>query len=327
MSPPAEPAPRRALITGVTGQDGYYLALNLLDRGWTVFGGLAGNESARNLPAELHRVSALPFELADEASIRDGVHRSRPDAIFHLAALSHVPASWDAPAETVRINTLGTLRLIEAQRRHAPDSHLVFAGSSDCYDHPAAPLTGLTPACPYRASNPYAASKMAAMAIARQMRQAHGLRISIAILMNHTSPRRPVRFVERKIVHDALAVARGQAPSLVLGSLETRRDWSWATDIVEGLRLMAEQKQSGDFVLGSGRLHSTGDWVERVFDELGLEMKKHLQLDAGLMHRADAPKTFGDIRPARESLGWEPAVPFESMVQQLLDAEARTARP
>jgi len=326
MTPDSESG-RRALITGVTGQDAYYLALSLLQRGWTVFGGLARNESNRNLPAELRDVSPLPFELTDECSADVAVRLSRPDAIFHLAALSHVPASWDRPAETVRINTLGTLKLIEAQRRHAPESHLVFAGSSDCYDHAAAPLTGLTPACPYQAANPYAASKMAAMELAKQMRAARELRVSVAILMNHTSPRRPVRFIERKIVHDALAVARGKAPALVLGSLETRRDWSWAPDIVEGLRLMAAQPASGDFVLGSGELHSTGDWVRRVFRDLGLNDDEHLRIDPGLMHRADTPKTFGDIRPARKVLGWEPSVSFESMVDQLIDAENRAAQP
>lgn len=327
MTPDSPQGPRRALITGVTGQDGYYLALSLLERGWTVFGGLAADESPRNLPDELGRVSPLPLELTNEDSIRESVRESRPDCIFHLAALSHVPASWQDPAGTLRINTLGALRLIEAQRRHAPDSHLVFAGSSDCYDHAAAPATGLTPDCRYGAVNPYAASKMAAMELARRMREAFGLRISIAVLMNHTSPRRPVRFVERKIVHDALAVAQGRAPALVLGNLETRRDWSWAPDIVEGLRLMAEQSHSGDFVLGSGALRTTGDWVSIAFEELGLDPEKHLRLDPSLVHRADAPKTFGDIRPAHGALGWEPSVPFESMVRRLIEAESQDARP
>lgn len=327
MPPESQPGRRRALITGVSGQDGYYLARRLLELGWTVFGGLARNESPDRLGEELPGLSPLPFDLADETSIVEIVRHSRPDCIFHLAAQSHVPASWDAPAETVRVNTLGTVRLIEAMRLHAPEAHLVFAGTSDCYDHDAAPATGLTPATPYRASNPYAASKLAAMELGRRLREARKLRISVAILMNHTSPRRPVSFVERKIVHDAVAVARGDAPALVLGSLETRRDWSWAGDIVEGLRLMAERESPDDFVLGSGRLHTTGDWVELLFRELGLDRNRHLRIDSQLTHKADAPKTFGDIRPARRTLGWEPAVPFESMVQRMLKAENQAARP
>ncbi len=327
MSPEADPRPRRALITGVTGQDGTYLARLLLARGWEVFGGIARAESDVRFAPGLEAVSPLDLELTDESSIRSSVAECRPDALFHLAALSHVPTTWDAPATTVDINTLGTLRLIEAMRLSAPEAHFVFAGSSDCYDHGSAPATGLTPRCRYQIANPYAASKMAAMEIAWKMREAYDLRISVAILMNHTSPRRPVQFVERKIVHEAVAVARGESPSMALGSLETRRDWSWATDIVEGLRLMSEQERAGDFVLGSGELHSTGDWVNLAFTKLGLDQGKHLVTDPHLLHRADTPKTFGDIRPAKEILGWRPSVNFESMVQQLIDAENRDGSP
>jgi GDPmannose 4,6-dehydratase len=130
-----------------------------------------------------------------------------------------------------------------------------------------------------------------------------------------------VRFVERKIVHEAVAVAHGQLPAMTLGSLDTRRDWSWAGDIVEALRLMAERERGGDFVLGSGELHSTGDWVDLAFRKLGLDREKHLRLNPKLQHRADTPKTFGDIRPAREALGWHPTVSFESMVERLINAE------
>ncbi len=327
MSPEADPRPRRALITGVTGQDGTYLARLLLSHGWKVFGGIARAEFGVQLAPGLEAVSPLNLELTDESSIRSSVVECRPDAIFHLAALSHVPTTWDAPAATVDINTLGTLRLIEAMRQSAPEAHFVFAGSSDCYDHGSAPATGLTPHCRYQIANPYAGSKMAAMEIAWKMREAYDLRVSVAILMNHTSPRRPVQFVERKIVHEAAAVARGERPTMTLGSLETQRDWSWATDIVEGLRLMAERDRPGDFVLGSGELHSTGDWVDFAFTKLGLDKQRHLNVDPHLLHRADLPKTFGDIRPANEVLGWRPSVNFESMVQQLLDAEGHAGSP
>jgi GDPmannose 4,6-dehydratase len=321
MTPDAAPARRRALITGVTGQDGYYLAQSLLGRGWTVFGGLAAQESNSRAPIEPAGLEALPLELTDNDSVRRAVQAARPDCIFHLAAQSHVPTSWADPAATVDVNTAGSVRLIEAMRISAPRAHLVLAGSSDCYDHASAPATGLTPDCAWLARTPYAVSKLAAMELARRMRDAHGLRISIAVLMNHTSPRRSPLFVERKIIREAVAVARGEQPSLTLGSLETQRDWSWAEDIVEGLRLMAESVTPADFVLGSGELRTTGDWLRAAFERLGLNERRHLKLDPSLLHHVDPPKSFGDIRPARRNLGWAPRVTFDEMVERLIEAE------
>lgn len=321
MTPQAPHGSRRALVTGVTGQDGYYLADALRRDGWHVAGGVGRSDlpAARSLAPE--GVELVPLELTDAASIDEAVRTIRPERIFHLAAQSHVPTSWEFPAETTEINVLGTVRLIEAMRRWAPGAHFVFAGSSDCFDHEAAPPTGLTPRTPYRAVTPYAVSKLAAMELARRARESAGLRISIAILMNHTSPRRPHRFVERKIVAGAVAVARGRQDALTLGSLETRRDWAWAEDIVEGLLRMGGQERGGDYVLGSGELRTTGDWVRIAFARLGLDPSRHLILDPSLLHAVDAPRTFADIRPAKTELAWAPAVSFETMVERLIETE------
>lgn len=317
---------RRALITGVTGQDGYYLARLLLGRGWTVVGGVAAAEIGAVAPAEASGWERVTLELTDAASVHAAVERTRPHCIFHLAAQSHVPTSWADPAATVDVNTVGTVRLIEGMQRHAPEAHLVVAGSSDCFDHASAPATGLTPESAWRAATPYAISKLAAMEVARRLREARGLRISVAILMNHTSPRRPAKFVERKIIREAVAVARGGQAEVTLGSLETKRDWSWAEDIVEGLRLMGEREMPGDYVLGSGELRSTGDWVRAAFARLGLDTSEHLKVDPSLLHQVDPPKTFGDIRPARRDLGWSPRVGFETMVDRLIEAEEHDGR-
>lgn len=324
MKTEVNPTGRRALITGVTGQDGYYLAGNLVRRGWTVLGGIAPSELEADPMLRQDGVETVALELRDERSVRAAVELAAPDCIFHLAAQSHVPTSWADPAGTVDINTVGTVRLIEAMRRSAPQAHLLFAGSSDCFDHAAAPATGLTPLSPWLAATPYALSKLAAMEVARRLRESWGLRISIAILMNHTSARRSPKFVERKIIREAVAVARGRQPAIVLGSLETQRDWSWAGDIVEGLRLMGEREAPGDYVLGSGELRTTGDWLRAAFARLGLDERRHLELDSSLLHQVDPPKTFGDIRPALRDLGWSPRVGFEEMVDLLFEAESET---
>lgn len=311
----------RVLITGITGQDGYYLARLLLARGAeAVFGAAQEVDApeARAAAEELPGLVLLPFELRSQSSIDEAVRRSRPDQIFHLAGISHVGTASRDPQATQEVNTGGTRRLLDAVHRLAPQARLIFAGSADCFDHGAAGPHGVTPATPRLCTNPYAVSKSAAMDLVARFREERGLHASVAVLFNHTSPRRPPEFVEMKIMRGAVAIARGEADSLRLGSMDSRRDWSWAEEIVEGLAAMASRETPGDFVLASGELHSTGDWVRAAFGRLGLDVDRHLVLDPGELHRGDRPYAPGDIRETIEALGWRPRTGLGEMVDKML---------
>lgn len=323
MASSTNPNSKRVLITGATGQDGFYLARLLVERGYSVIAGVRDPKSVRaaSLSAEIPRLKLVPLDLLDSDSVRSSFRAAQPDQIYHLAGKSHVTASWEAPEETLEINTLGTLHLIEAMREAAPEAHLVFAGSGDCFDHAAAPPTGITPSTPLRSTNPYSVSKSAAMQLIQCYRKQFNLRLSIAVLFNHTSPRRPGYFVERKIIGEAVEVSRGKREKVCVGSLETRRDWSWSEDIVKGLASMGAQREPGDYVLASGVIYTTGDWIRRAFDRLNLSMEKNLEIDPAQLHRGDRPHTCGDISLAREALGWKPETSFDTMVDRLIDAE------
>ena len=317
----------RVLITGVTGQDGYYLAREFLDRGHDVAGAVRSLESpgALQVKRELPGIELVPFDLLDEASVSSALEATMPDRIFHLAGMSHVGEAWRRPVDVLEVNAAGTLRLLEAMRRVAPSARLVFAGSGDCMDHEAAAPEGITPETPLKCTNPYSVSKAAAMQSVQCYREQYGLHASVAILMNHTSPRRSTRFVERKIVHQAVEVAHGRADAVKLGSLEASRDWSWAEDVVLGLAALGDCDEPGDFVFASGRLHTTGDWVRLTFERLGLDEGKHLEIDPGQSHGGDRAHTFGDISPAVRELGWAPKTEFETMVERLIEAEVAAA--
>jgi GDPmannose 4,6-dehydratase len=314
---------KRIFITGITGQDGYYLARLMLGRGAAVFAGTRADEAETSaaLREEFPELHLVRFDLLEPATIDRAIEESRPDEIFHLAGISHVADAWRQPELALRVNTLGTVHLLEALRKHAPKAHFVFAGSANSFDHSAAGPNGLTPKTPLQSTNPYSVSKTAAMQMVQCYRAHHGLRASVAILLNHTSPRRPDYFVERKIVKESVEVANGFRDRMILGSMETQRDWSWAEDLVEAMALMAARETPEDFVLGSGEIHSTGDWVHRCFARLGLNIEQHLEIDASLLHSGDRPHTFGDIAPAKRKLGWTPKLKFEDIVDRLIEAE------
>lgn len=317
---------RRAFVTGVTGQDGHYLARLLLWRGYRVVAGVRlvdGMESMRAAD-DLPGLVLERFDLVDPPSVEEAIRRAEPDEIYHLAGISSVAETWKHPGRAVRTNLEGTVHLLEAMRLHRPSARLVFAGSADCYDHEAARETGIRPDGPPLCTNPYAITKSAAMQFVRRYREEHGLAASCAILMNHTSPRRPRPFVERKIVHGAVAIARGRARRLQLGSLETRRDWSWSEDVVEGLAALGAAPNAGDYVFASGETRTTGDWVRLAFERLGLDPDAHLEVDSRQLHKGDRPHTFGDIAPAARDLGWRPRTPFEEIVRRMVEAELAT---
>lgn len=312
-----------ALITGAGGQDGYYLARLLLERGYRVAAAVREprSASAKALSEQLSGLEVVRFDLLSRESIEEALESVRPDEIYHLAAMSWVRETWDQPALAMETNTQGTLRLLESMNSIVPKSHLVFAGSSDCYDHQGAGPEGLTPHAPILCTSPYAVSKAAAQHLIECFRDQYALRASVAILFNHTSPRRPRRFVERQIVSGAVKVQRGEMEKLELGSMETHRDWSWAPDIVAGLAAMGRRSEPEDFVLASGELHTTGQWVRIVFERLDLEIEKHLLIKEGKAHGGERPHTFGDIGRTKDALHWAPTFSFERIVEEMIKAE------
>lgn len=311
---------KRVLITGLTGQDGYYLAQLLARQGARVQAGVRETslDHAAEIARELGVEELHPCELEDADCVDLMIARSRPQVVYHLAAQSSAGISWREPTLTAQVNAMGTLNLLEAIRRRCPDAAMVMAGTCDCYDHEAAWETGLTPETPFRATNPYAITKLMATQLIQAYRRQYGMRLSVAILFNHTSPRRPELFVERGIVRNAVRVKLGLAEAVSIGSMETRRDWAWAPEVMEGFAKLGFLDEPSDMVLASGKARTVADWVRETFAQLGLDLDKHLRIDAGRLHPGDRPHTFGNIEAARVKLGWTPTVDLADMVRRLI---------
>lgn len=311
----------RALLTGLTGQDGYYLAAHLLAGGDQVIAGVKESELAlaEKIARELGPIQILPCELEDPRSVEALVAQGQPEVVYHLAALSSTGLSWREPVVTAQINTMGTIYLLEALRRHAATAGFVLAGSCDCYDHEAAGASGVTPQTPFKATNPYAISKVMAQQMTQCYRQEYGLRASVAILFNHTSPRRTETFVERGIVRQAVRVSLGQAEAVQVGSLETRRDWSWAPELMEAFAAIGKAGEPGEFILASGQTMAVGDWVHEAFGQLGLDIEQQVRVDPSRLHPDNRQHTFGNIEATRQHLGWSPQVGLAEMVRRLIE--------
>lgn len=316
------PSKQRVLVTGLTGQDGYYLAKLLVPRGCEIVALVheAEMESGRKIQDELGPLQLQACDLKEPAAVDAAVERWRPEIVYHLGAQSSVQRSWENPLETAQVNTLGTICLLDAVRRHCAGASLVFAGSCDCFDHQAAGPGGLTPQTPLRATNPYATSKVMAQQYIQYYRQEFGLRASVAIFFNHTSPRRPEHFVEMGIVAGAVRVKRGEQEALVVGSLDTVRDWSWAPEIVDAFGRMGAMETPRDLVLASGRTRTVGDWVREAFAQLGLDVNRQVRVDPARCHPGDRPHTFGNIEETKRVLGWEPRMGLREMVRELIRA-------
>jgi GDPmannose 4,6-dehydratase len=314
------PSPTRALITGLTGQDGYYLAQHLIRQGCRVTAGVRpvelelGHAAAR----ELGVAEVIPCELDQQDAVEAKVAQARPDRLYHLAAQSSVGLAWRDPVATCQVNAMGTLFLLEALRKHAPRASFVMAGSCDCYDHEAAGERGVTPQTPLKATNPYAVSKVMAHQMIECYRQEFGLNLSVAILFNHTSERRPEIFVERGIVRQAVRVSLGLAEAVTVGNLATRRDWAWAPELMAAFAAMGAMGGPEDMVLASGQARTVGDWVSEAFGQLGLDHGKHLRIDPSRLHPGDRQHTFGNIEATRRKLGWAPRVELAEMVRRLI---------
>jgi len=302
----------RALVTGITGQDGFYLTELLLERGYEVVG------MVRSDDVRIDGVRTVHGDLADHDSLRSAVLETAPDELYHLAAPTFVPASWKDPAQTLALvaGATGTLlrsaREVEGLRTMVASSGEIFGAAR------ASPQTEQTP---MRPRSPYGVAKLAAYGLVDVMRHKHGLHASSAIAYNHESPRRPERFLPRKVARGAAAIKLGLQETLELGDLDAVRDWSHARDVVRGYWLMLQQDEPGDYVLASGVGHTVRELVDAAFAVVDLDPDDHVRVDAKLKRGPERCPPVGDTTLARERLGWEPEIEFEAMIEEIVQAD------
>jgi GDPmannose 4,6-dehydratase len=310
-----------ALITGITGQDGSFLVELLLEKGYAVTGLLRG-DLERPLGAAEHlrgEIGLMHGDLLVPESLREAIARVRPDELYHLAAPSFVPASWERPAETLAAIAGSSAAILEAVRERSGDTRVFVSASGAMYaEARESPQREDTPPGP---GSPYAIAKLAAHQLLGAMRREAGLHASSGILFNHESERRPERFVTRRISRAAAAIAQGRQRELRLGSLEAVRDWSFAGDIVHGAWLMLQQERPDDYVLASGEPHTVADFARAAFACVGLDADEHVRVDPALVRTPERTLNVGDPTRARERLGWRPRVSFEQLVERMVRAD------
>jgi GDPmannose 4,6-dehydratase len=318
---------RRALITGITGQDGAYLAELLLEQGYEVHG-MIRRSSTVNLDRIGHLTDRVRLHLADlldPLSLINLVRDVRPHELYNLAAQSFVPASWGQPLLTGEFTALGVTRVLEAIRQVDPGIRFYQASSSEMFgDVREEPQTETTAFYP---RSPYGVAKVYGHWITVNYRESYGLFACSGILFNHESPRRGAEFVTRKVTEAAARIKLGLQQKLFLGNLDAQRDWGYAGDYVRAMWLMLQQQQADDFVIATGVKHSVRELVQLAFDHVGLDPNKHVETDPRLLRPAEVNHLCGDASKARRVLGWEPTVRFEQLVAMMVDADLeRTQR-
>ena len=312
---------KRAIVTGITGQDGSYLAELLLSKGYRVVG-VVRRASAPNTERIQHladRVELRPADLLDQLSLIRLIDDVRPHEVYNLAAMSFVPASWDQPLLTGEFNSLGVTRVLEAIRHVDPTIRLYQASSSEMFGKVReVPQTELTP---FHPRSPYGVSKVFGHYITVNYRESYGLFACSGILFNHESPRRGLEFVTRKVTDGVARIKLGLSSSLGLGNLDACRDWGFAGDYVRAMWLMLQQEQPDDYVVASGVAHSVRDLVEIAFGHAGLDWQRYVRSDPRLLRPAEVDHLVGDASKARTVLGWQPTVDFHGLIELMVDAD------
>jgi GDPmannose 4,6-dehydratase len=327
---------KRALITGITGQDGSYLAEFLLSKGYEVHGLIRrastfNTERLNPIYADPHEQGVSLFlhygDVTDGTGLRRTIERARPDEIYHLAAQSHVRVSFDQPEYTADVVATGALRLLEAVRDYTAVGgkhvRIYQAGSSEMFGAAPPPQNERTPFYP---RSPYAASKVAAHWYAVNYREAYGMFICNGILFNHESERRGETFVTRKITRALGHIKMGLQKKLFLGNLEARRDWGYAGDYIEAMWLMLQQTEPDDYVVATGEAHSVREFLNIAADRCGLDWKQHVETDSRYLRPTEVDALRGDSSKARTRLGWKPTVSFEQLVALMVDRDLELAR-
>jgi GDPmannose 4,6-dehydratase len=311
----------RALVTGIGGQDGSYLAEELLGHGYEVFGTVLGSpEGYPSLAPLRERIQFVPIELEDAEEVRTALREIEPDEIYHLASASFVPASWEDPVGTSTSAVAAISALLEGIRHEVRGARFVNTASAEIFGTPTEiPQTESTPVAPL---TPYGAGKAFGHFLTGAFRRQYGLHASSAILFNHESPRRPLQFLTRKVTYAAAAISLRLERELRPGDLSARRDWGFAGDYVRALRLMAANDEPDDYVIATGESHTVEELVAAAFEEVGLDWRDYVRFDERFARgSADARELVGDASKARETLGWEPEVGMRELVSQMVQAD------
>jgi GDPmannose 4,6-dehydratase len=318
--------PRRALITGVTGQDGSYLADLLLDKGYEVHGMVrrASTETFQRLQHIRDRITLHTGDLLDQRSLGDVMRECQPHEIYNLAAMSFVAASWTQPVLTADFTGVGVTRMLEALREAAPEARIYQASSSEMFGKVLeVPQNETTPFYP---RSPYGVAKAYGHFITVNYRESYDLYACSGILFNHESPRRGLEFVTRKVTHAAAAIKLGLADELPLGNMDAQRDWGYARDYVEAMWMMLQQDEPDDYVIATGEAHSVRELVDVAFAHLDLDPEQYVRIDERFMRPAEVDHLIGDYSKAKEQLGWEPRTSFEELVRLMVDADLELLR-
>jgi GDPmannose 4,6-dehydratase len=317
----------RALITGITGQDGSYLAEFLLGRGYEVYG-IVRRSSVKKfdrLEAIMDEIELVEGDLSDQCSLDSVIHSVKPDEVYNLGAQSFVPVSWNQPVHTVEVTGLGVTRILEAIRRHWPQAKFLQASSSEMFGKVReTPQTEKTPFYP---RSPYGVAKVFGHYITVNYRESYGLFACSAMSFNHESPRRGLEFVTRKVTNQVARIKCGLATKLLMGNLDAKRDWGFAGDYVRAMWLMLQHDKPEDYVLATGRTHSIRELLEAAFDAVGLSWEEYVEVDPKLIRPAEVDSLCGDATKAREKLGWEPEVGFEELIKMMVEADLETLQP
>ncbi|MFL5876582.1 MAG: GDP-mannose 4,6-dehydratase [Solirubrobacteraceae bacterium] len=317
-------AAKRALITGITGQDGSYLAELLLEKGYEVHGMVrrASTEKFDRIEHLRERIELHQGDLLDHRSLTDTLKAARPDEIYNLAAMSFVGLSWIQPVLTAEFSGVGVARLLETVREVAPEARFYQASSSEMFGKVReVPQNELTP---FHPRSPYGVAKVYGHFITVNYRESYGLHATSGILFNHESPRRGREFVTRKITWHAAAIKAGMADRLALGNLDAERDWGYAEDYVEAMWRMLQQDEPGDYVVATGKAHSVRECVQIAFEHVGVDPERHVVMDERYLRPAEVDHLIGDATKAREQLGWAPKTSFEQMIRLMVDADAKS---
>src|SRR5437867_3237294 len=314
-------ARKTAVITGVTGQDGSYLAELLLEKGYEVIGVVrrTSHDSYERIGHLLERVHIVAADLLDQHSLTTVIRDAKPDEVYNLAAQSFVPTSWNQPVLTGEFTALGVTRLLEAIRLAHPAARFYQASSSEMFGK--AVETPQRESTPFYPRSPYGVAKVYGHWLTVNYRESYGLHAVSGILFNHESPRRGLEFVSRKVSDAVARIKRGKATELRLGNLEARRDWGFAGDYVDAMWRMLQRDEPRDYVIGSGETHSVRELCEVAFGHVGLDWQKYVKVDPRFVRPAEVDILLADASRARRDLSWAPKVGFEQLVQMMVDAD------
>lgn len=316
-------AKKKALITGITGQDGSYLAELLLSKGYEVYGMVRRSSVERfeRLEQIKDKVTLVQGDLTDQSSLDEAIKEIQPAEVYNLAAQSFVPTSWNQPTLTGEVTGLGTTRLLEAVRKHCPTARFYQASSSEMFGKVReVPQTELTP---FHPRSPYGVAKVYGHFITVNYRESYGLYACSGILFNHESPRRGLEFVTRKITNGVARIKHGLSEELRLGNLDAKRDWGFAGDYVEAMHLMLQQTEPDDYVVATGETHTVREFVEIAFASAGLKWEDYVVFDKRFMRPAEVDILVGDPTKAKTKLGWTPTVSFERLIQMMVESDIK----